>query len=282
MTERTGPAPGNSLADPRNRPFAALIATLVLMAAGAALWIYLATPRSEVRATLPDFGAHEDVETKKRAFFEYLTPLIEVRNEEARKNHAFLEELAADLESGREPSRRELARLEVLARKHRTAPAEDDLAALVEALLFRVDALPPSLALAQAASESGWGTSRFAREGNNLFGEWCFTEGCGLVPAQRPPGTQHEVEVFPTPAAALDSWFLNLNAHPAYREVRALRAAAREAGRPLRGEELAGGLGRYSERGEDYVADIRAIIRGNDLGLLDLEGRPEARGIGSG
>ena len=66
-------------------------------------------------------------------------------------------------------------------------------------LLNRVDVIPPSLALAQGANESAWGTSRFSKEGNNYFGQWCFKLGCGLVPRQRDSGAQHEVAKFDSP-----------------------------------------------------------------------------------
>jgi Bax protein len=137
--------------------------------------------------------------------------------------------------------------------------------------------VPPSLALAQAASESGWGTSRFAREGNNYFGEWCFSEGCGLIPGRRGAEQTHEVEVFPTVEAAVDSYFRNLNRVAVYEPLRETRARARAAGRPITGEALAAGLERYSERGTVYIEEVRSIISYNDLERYDasqLAGTP--------
>jgi Bax protein len=133
-------------------------------------------------------------------------------------------------------------------------------------LLQRVDVVPVSLVLAQAAKESAWGRSRFAREGNNLFGEWCFTAGCGMVPRRRESGKTHEVETFPSVRAAVASYIHNLNSHPSYRMLRSIRASLREAGKPLNGLALARGLEAYSAQGSDYVASVRDIIRKNRLG----------------
>ncbi len=132
-------------------------------------------------------------------------------------------------------------------------------------LLHRIDILPPSLVLAQAATESGWGTSRFAREGNNLFGQRTYSTGNGIVPAQRAEGATYEVKRFGNLFASVRSYMLNLNTHKAYRELREVRARLRRSGQDLDCTALAAGLEAYSERNREYIADIRAIIRANDL-----------------
>jgi Bax protein len=128
-----------------------------------------------------------------------------------------------------------------------------------------VDAVPVSLALAQAAKESGWGTSRFAREGYALFGERCFETGCGMVPRARRKGLSHEVTRFDSPREAVASYVRNLNTHPDYAEFRQLRAKLRQAPSPHPGIDLAGSLTSYSERREAYVREIREMIRFNGL-----------------
>ena len=130
-------------------------------------------------------------------------------------------------------------------------------------LLHRIDILPPSLVLAQAATESGWGTSRFAREGNNLFGQRTYQPGNGIVPAQRAEGATYEVKRFGTLFASVRSYMRNLNTHSAYRELRDVRARLRRSGQELNCLALAAGLEAYSERNNDYIADVRAIIRAN-------------------
>ncbi|MCK4535608.1 MAG: glucosaminidase domain-containing protein [Desulfuromonadales bacterium] len=136
-------------------------------------------------------------------------------------------------------------------------------------LLRRVDTIPPSLALAQAANESAWGMSRFAKEGNNLFGQWTFTPGTGIVPKNRPPGATYEVQRFKSLNASIRGYIKNLNTHSAYRGLRLTRGELRAAGKPVTGKALAGGLSRYSTRGAEYVQEIRAMINHNDLSVLN-------------
>ncbi|MBF0356831.1 MAG: glucosaminidase domain-containing protein [Alphaproteobacteria bacterium] len=146
-------------------------------------------------------------------------------------------------------------------------------------LFQRVDAIPPSLALAQAAEESGWGTSRFAQEGNALFGQWTHKEGKGLIPTDRAPNAGFAVKSFASLAEAVRAYALNLNTHQAYQEFREARWTAREANLPLDGLQLTDTLHRYSERGDDYVETLRKLIRQNGLAALD-EARLGNRALG--
>lgn len=132
-------------------------------------------------------------------------------------------------------------------------------------LLRRLDVVPADLALAQGAIESAWGTSRFASEGNNYFGHWCFQKGCGMVPRKRPEGAVHEVRVFDSPTASVARYMQNLNSHPAYVRFRKIRENLRRADEPLSGLELAAGLGGYSALGDTYVHRVRQLIRQNEL-----------------
>jgi Bax protein len=142
-------------------------------------------------------------------------------------------------------------------------------------LLRRLDTLPADLVLAQAANESGYGTSRFARQGNNLFGQWTYATGAGLVPKGRSAGQTHEVRRFASLYDSVRSYMANLNSHRAYRSLRTIRAQKRRSGQALRGLDLAAGLRLYSSRREAYVREIRAIIRGNRLfRLADVALRP--------
>ncbi len=214
---------------------------------------------------IPDFSALPTVSARKAAFFAFLLPRIE---EENRRLLALREELEA---LGEAPTPWPEARrgwLEDLGAEYGLTEAGSD-AERLRRLLRRVDAVPPSLALAQAATESAWGTSRFAQEGRNFFGQWCYQKGCGLVPLLRPEGSEHEVRVFERSADSVTSYIHNLNSHPAHRSFRVLRAAARREARPLTGVVLAPGLLRYSERRAAYVADLLAIMRFNRLGRFD-------------
>jgi len=119
--------------------------------------------------------------------------------------------------------------------------------------------------LAQGALESAWGSSRFARQANNLFGQWCFVPGCGIVPLQRSEGATHEVKAFASVGEAVEAYFYNINANGAYTTLRDIRQEDRAHQRPLTGARMAGGLELYSGRGMSYVHELRNMIRSNKL-----------------
>lgn len=214
----------------------------------------------------PDFTSYTDVNAKKQAFFDYVLPGVRNANDEVLKQRQQVLAWQQALAEG-ELSSRQRRRLETMAEYYEINP-DLETAEKLELLLRRVDIVPASLALAQAAKESGWGTSRFSRLGNNYFGQWCFSEGCGLVPSQRSAGAVHEVQVFETVEDAVGAYIHNLNTHPPYRELREIRAELRDQGH-ISGEQVAQGLSRYSERGPVYIGEIQSLIRFNDLAELD-------------
>ncbi|HAW91796.1 MULTISPECIES: glucosaminidase domain-containing protein [unclassified Arsukibacterium] len=217
---------------------------------------------------LPDFNAISDTTAKKRAFFDYLRPHVQRENNRLRYLRQQLLELAEKKRKNQRLNINEYAFLYSLYDEFRMDVAESDPQMLAE-LLKRVDILPPSLVLMQAANESAWGTSRFAVEGFNFFGQWCFREGCGLVPLSRGEDQSHEVAKFDSPAQSIRSYFYNLNTFHTYEPLRDIRAKLRAERKPVRGEALAAGLGRYSERGEEYIAEISSMIRFNRRFLED-------------
>jgi Bax protein len=220
---------------------------------------------------IPAFGAMGSATERKQAFISFLTPMIESRNEWILDNRAFLETLRARLVAAQPVADEELVRLEALATHYGVEMGSDPTLATVDLLLFRGDIIPVSMVLAQAANESAWGTSRFAREGNNYFGEWCSVPGCGMVPAQRRQGLRHEVEAFESVEEAVHSYFRTLNRAAAFRRVRELRAEVRARGAPLHGEALLDGLHGYSAIGQAYIDDLRSIISFNRLYEFDVE-----------
>jgi Bax protein len=143
-----------------------------------------------------------------------------------------------------------------------------DNAALIE-LKKRVDIVPPSLALAQAAEESGWGTSRFAIKGNSLFGQWDFS-GKGIKPEeQRTELGNYGIATFESPQDSIEAYMLNLNTHRAYERMRQKRAVFRQQNKQPAGWDLAKTLDKYSERGNDYVKSLHAIMSYNRLNDAD-------------
>lgn len=220
---------------------------------------------------LPDFQAITNIDLKKETFFAFFHRYIEAENERILERREKLLGFAEVLAAGGSLSDLEQVSVDELAEQYRLQGSELPITELVDELLVRVDIIPVSLALAQAATESAWGTSRFAREGNNIFGQWCFDEGCGLVPGQRASDASHEVRAFGTVEASVRSYFRNLNTNPTYEYLRELRAQMRMKGKPLDSRALAQGLLRYSERGHVYISELHDIIRINDLLALDRQ-----------
>lgn len=227
---------------------------------------------------LPDFALYEDTEARKEAFFGYFLPLVEMRNEEILKLRA---ELLRLRENMGDLSGRQQRRVVQLAADYEIDEFDINEAGDWDTLLRRVDVVPPSLALAQAANESGWGLSRFALEGNNYFGHWCYVEGCGLIPDSRPAGARHEVAAFDSPEQSVQRYIRNLNSHDAYRELRLKRSELRQNDELITGLELAEGLTQYSQRGQEYIRELQAMIRFNELDVLDEPNEADVLPLGT-
>lgn len=218
---------------------------------------------------VPNFAAIKDVKVKKKKFFEYMLPMIIRANEKIlieRQEVSRLRSLVADL--------RKLPKKDAISAKRLFEKYDLESTLPIDTtqfnkLLRRVDVIPPSLVLAQSANESAWGTSRFAQQGKNFFGIWCHTPNCGIKPARRDPGKVHEVQSFKTVEEGVQRYLMTINTHIAYRPLRQLRESLRQERKPLTGHTLATGLLKYSERREDYVNDLRSMIRVNQLHLLN-------------
>ena len=128
----------------------------------------------------------------------------------------------------------------------------------------RMDIIPASIAIAQAANESGWGTSRFALEGNALFGQWTWSKK-GIIPKDQDLNKNHKILKFKVLKASVRAYKNNLNTHNAYREFRESRAKIREEGKHLSGLLLTKYLKKYAQTGELYVKILEEIIKKNSL-----------------
>lgn len=217
---------------------------------------------------LPDFSKIKNVKDKKRTFFSFLLPKVERINNAITKQRRELHDIALVVEKNKPLSDQQQGTLDDLAVDYKVDRSADT-EAKIRVLQRRIDIIPVSLVLSQSATESAWGTSRFARNGNNLFGIWCFSRGCGIVPNARMAGASHEVATYETPEDALKRYVEMLNTHPAYREFRDLRESLRHDDETLLGYDLAEGLLQYSERREEYVKDLRQMIRTNKLARYD-------------
>ncbi|AWB67939.1 glucosaminidase [Saccharobesus litoralis] len=218
----------------------------------------------DVSTTWLYINATRPVQFKKTQFFRLMLPLV------LQSNLAILSERrsAATLSLKSKPfkelcikygviTRKALSKGEKLTSKHRTQ------------LLRRVDIVPPSLALAQAAEESGWATSRFTLEGNALFGQWDFS-GKGMIPKeQRTELGNYGLARFKSPLDSVKGYMLNLNRNRAYAKLRQLRHQNRMLRKPSTGLALATTLDKYSERGQHYVDGVQSLIRYNKLQKYD-------------
>jgi Bax protein len=228
-----------------------------------------AAPVYEIYA-LPDFTTINDIDGLKRQFFEFLRPIVEAENARVMKQRERLLALQAEYQLDQQLAVPDLMWLRQLAREYElpwfAVYREKDW----DELCLRVDIIPTPLALTQAALESGWGTSRLVRASRGLFGEYGYTRGCGIVPENRAAGDVREYRVFETVNESVRSYVQNLNTLPVYRLLWILRNQQREAGEELDSYILAAGLRYYSERGDDYVAHVRQILRMNRTYLETL------------
>ena len=140
---------------------------------------------------------------------------------------------------------------------------------MLEELWKKVDIVPTSLALAQAAEESGWGTSRFASTGNAVYGQWTWGENAITPKKQRKELGNYGIAAFETLQQSVCAYMLNLNTHNAYASLRDKRAELRNKNQKITGLLMAETLTKYSERGEEYVQGLKSMINNNRLGPTD-------------
>ena len=216
---------------------------------------------------LPDFASYIDVKAKKSAFFDYLLPLVRFSNELVRVDRDRFKRVQSDPINLKSPEAKKITRR--LNSRYRIVLDRFPDLTFLEELDKRIGQIPESLALAQAAKESGWGTSRFSKQANNLFGQWCFTKGCGIIPARRSKGMTHEIQKFDSVGDAIEAYVKNLNTHRAYSGLREKRYSLLKKGKSPSGSELAITLTEYSERGAIYGEEVASLIRYNKLEAYD-------------
>lgn len=217
------------------------------------------------------------VATKKEIFYRFMLPLVVHANSMVMDRRGRLKQLDAMLAEGKALTKedetwvREFAVLLRIGKREKIEQITsiDDFRKIINQLLYRLDVIPAGLVLGQAAYESGYGTSRFAVEGNALFGQWTFG-GAGMTPEQqRKELGDHRIASFEWPFDSVRGYFINLSSHPAYEGFRRLRAELKAAGEPVNSIALADGLKSYSERGQAYVDTLKGIIRVNNLHVAD-------------
>ena len=205
-----------------------------------------------------DLDALQSTKLKKETFIKIVLPLIVAENEKIladRKKLTFLSDkkYTTDLE-------KQWLRQKLLEYKVKKSDLNE--------LLIRMDVIPTSIALAQAAKESGWGTSRFALEGNAIFGQWTWS-GQGIAPLDRDSNKKHKILKFPILRASVKAYQNNLNTHKSYLKFREKRFILRGKNKKVVGLELTDTLNNYAQTGSEYTDTLNQIIKQNRL--LDFE-----------
>ena len=205
-----------------------------------------------------DLNTLGDTKTKRELFIKIVLPLILHENEKIIDDRKRLFKILG--KNFNSPGEKVW-----LNRRFKEYKIEDkDLAELK----MRMDIIPVSIALAQAANESGWGTSRFALEGNALFGQWTWSKK-GISPKNKDPDQSHKILQFQILKASVRAYKNNLNTHNAYKEFREVRAKLRQSGTTITGLALIKYLKRYASIGEKYTEIIEGIMVQNSLTDFD-------------
>jgi len=200
----------------------------------------------------------ENIKKRKEFFIQIVLPLIVKENNNIRIDRKTLFSVI-------NKSNNSIAEKQWLEKKYKQYGVKSgDLASLK----VRMDEIPVSLAIAQAAKETGWGTSRFAQEGNALFGQWTWS-GEGLKPKDADADQGHKVMKFNILQASVRAYQRNLNTHRTYRDFRKARAELRDLNKPLDSLELSKYLNKYAETGNQYVEVLQKIIKQNNLKDFD-------------
>ncbi|KAF0119408.1 MAG: hypothetical protein FD149_2 [Rhodospirillaceae bacterium] len=220
-------------------------------------------PPLHVQAIPGDMQHIPDSVERKDLFLRLMLPLILQVNDEILSERRRLIALRRQMGRGMPLSWDENEWLAERFAHYRIAPTES-----IERLLLHVDIIPPSLALAQAAMESGWGTSRLARRRNVLFGQTTTGEDLESVAVKDAGKRVIYYKTFATPVDAVRGYVRNLNSHAAYASFRRVRAEKRTSGVPLTGEGLVENLENYAEMAK-YTRNLQRVIHSSDLGDLD-------------
>ena len=217
-----------------------------------------------------DLNSIGSVNKKKETFIKIILPLVLAENKRIFNDRQKLKKIMKK----RITSDKEKAWLKQKLREYKVKKEDMD------ELYKRIDIIPNSIALAQAAKESGWGTSRFALEGNAIFGQWTWSEK-GIEPLNKEKGESHKILKFPILRASVKAYITNLNTHKSYKEFRDKRGLIREKNKSVKGLDLIHQLQNYAQTGKEYTKILEKIIVQNDLDdfenveLIDNDSRKE-------
>ncbi len=214
---------------------------------------------------LPDeYYQISDHQVKKEEFIKFILPIVEEKNREIIEEREFVEAYFSDellIRFNEDFNKVNLQKLITIAKKYNISNLYDK-----EEYLKKIDAIPLSMALSQAALESGWGKSLYAKKYNNLFGHYTFTKG---VESKYVSGKRERIRVFPDISTSIESYMRNLNTHWAYENFRKARLQARNTNDYFSGIAAVKYITKYSEIGKRYIAMLKTIIKENNLLIYD-------------
>ena len=200
-----------------------------------------------------DLNQIKSVKQKKETFLQILLPLVVAENEKIKKDRKYLQKILRENQSN--------SNTKWINKKYKEYKVSKKD---INELVLKIDIIPSSIALAQAAKESGWGTSRFALEGNAIFGQWTWN-GIGIEPLEKVEGQKHKILKFPLLRASVKAYITNLNTHSGYKSFRKKRHELRNQNKKLSGLELIHELDNYAQTGKEYTKILEKIIKQNDL-----------------
>ena len=205
---------------------------------------------------------------QKQKFVKTVLPLIINENQKILSSRNSLIVLRSKLTENNSLNKLELNKLRKLSKKYKIKFDNEHKMEIIDKLLLRVEMIPNSIVLAQAAIESGWGSSRFAQEYNALFGEYTYDNTKGVVPLERENGDKHLIKSFNSYNNSVESYFNNINSHYAYEDFREIRYIMRERNNFSNVSLLVEKLSTYAED-ENYISTIKQVIKTNNFGTFD-------------
>ncbi len=210
------------------------------------------------------------LDSGKRQFVKTVLPIIINENQSIIITRNFVNNLKEKLETFKTLNNSEIRKLNSIAKKFNIKSSNKHKLDLVDEILSNVDVIPNSIVLAQAAIESGWGKSRFAKEYNALFGEYTYDQDEGVVPLERENGDKHFIKSFSSYNNSVTSYFENINSHSAYKDFRAVRNIMRSKDNFSEIGLLIDKLDSYAED-NNYVNTLNAVIKKNNFDQFDLK-----------
>lgn len=223
--------------------------------------LFLLFSVSKLHSALPEeYYDINSSEKSKEYFFSYFSKLINQENIKILEDRKFVDNLLSSDILNIDFNSYSFKRLIEIKKKYRIKKLYSK-----SEYLRKIDIVPPSMALAQAAVESGWGKSRFIKEANNIFGHWTYNPEIGMMPLSRDEDATHFIRVFKTLQDSISAYMLNLNRNRAYKEFQNVRFKQREKGNKPDGLKLSQTMMNYSGIGHNYLEILQNVITTNKL-----------------